>query len=25
MQLKDIKHIGGKLHDSFDSKLCEKY
>ena len=21
MQLKDIKHIGGKLHDSFDSKL----
>ena len=25
MQLKDIKHFGGKLHDSFDSKLCEKY
>ena len=25
MQLKDIKHIGGKLHDSFDSKLFEKY
>ena len=25
MQLKDIKHIGGKLHDSFDSKPCEKF
>ena len=25
MQLKDIKRIAGKLHDSFDSKLCEKY
>lgn len=25
MQLKDIKRIAGMLHDSFDSKLCEKY
>ena len=25
MQLKDIKHIGGMLHDTFDSKPCEKY
>lgn len=24
MQLKDIKHFGGKLHDSFDSKLCDE-
>ena len=24
MQLKDIKRIAGMLHDSFDSKLCEK-
>ena len=25
MPMKDIKHLQAKTHDSFDSKLCEKY
>ena len=25
MLLKDIRHLQAKLHDTFDSKLCEKY